>query len=98
MKKPFDLVIQEHNGEDSLSINFEDKKAVLSWEDEAGSRTCDKVIWAIDRVFAAYDGKRPSVESAQEEINMINYYSTFLLTMQHFFELLFYMYFSLHFY
>lgn len=72
MKKPFDLVIHEHNGEDSLSINFEDRKAVLSWEDEAGSRTCDKVIWAIDRVFAAYDGKRPSVESAQEELNMIN--------------------------
>lgn len=72
MKKPFDLVIQEHNGEDSLSIDFEDRKAVLSWEDEAGSRTCDKVTWAIDRVFAAYDGKRPSVESAQEELNMIN--------------------------
>lgn len=55
--KDFDFVIIEHDESDSLTIDFEEKKGVLVWRDEAGSRNCDDVVEAVNQLVKAYYGQ-----------------------------------------
>lgn len=71
--RDFDLVVHDHNGEDSLYINFETRKATLSWVGEAGSGTCCDVVDAVGKVFEAYgDNLKSIVGQLKDELDKEN--------------------------